>query len=85
MIGLKDGGFVLSWSSNGQDGSGYGVYAQRYAASGAAVGGEFRVNTETNGNQTDNTYGYGPTMAASADGGFVVAWPSNAPYQVSAT
>ena len=85
VIGLKDGGFVLSWSSNGQDGSGYGVYAQRYAASGAAVGGEFRVNTETNGNQTDNTYGYGPTMAASADGGFVVAWPSNAPYQVSAT
>ena len=27
-----DGDFVVSWQSNGQDGNGYGVYAQRYQA-----------------------------------------------------
>ena len=36
----------------GQDGSGWGVYGQRYNSSGVPVGGEFRVNTTTNGDQT---------------------------------
>lgn len=27
---LTDGGFVVTWQSNGQDGSGYGIYGQRY-------------------------------------------------------
>ena len=44
-----DGDFVLVWQSDGQDGSGLGVYARRYAASGAALGGEFLVNTTTAG------------------------------------
>ena len=42
-----DGDFVVAWQSNGQDGSGYGVYAQRFNAAGVAQGGEFRVNTYT--------------------------------------
>src|SRR4051794_35540633 len=46
-----DGDFVAVWASNLQDGSGYGVYAQRYNASGAAQDPEFRVNTFTPGNQ----------------------------------
>ena len=29
-----DGDFVIAWQSDGQDGSSYGVYAQRYTASG---------------------------------------------------
>ena len=29
---LSDGGFVITWQSLGQDGDGYGVYAQRYDA-----------------------------------------------------
>ena len=28
ITGLNDGGFVVSWRSGGQDGSGLGVYAQ---------------------------------------------------------
>ena len=40
-----DGDFVVAWQSDGQDGSGCGVYAQRYSAAGVAQGGEFRVNT----------------------------------------
>ncbi|MBC8116758.1 MAG: hypothetical protein H7062_20375, partial [Candidatus Saccharimonas sp.] len=46
-----DGDFVVVWSSFLQDGSGYGVYAQRYNRAGLAQGGEFLVNTTTANNQ----------------------------------
>src|SRR6185369_13282844 len=40
-----DGDFVVAWQSQGQDGSGYGVYAKRFTSAGAAAAGnEFRVN-----------------------------------------
>jgi Ca2+-binding RTX toxin-like protein len=70
VTALTDGGFVVAWRSLGQDGSGYGVYAQRYNAQGQPVGAEFRVNTVTASDQFE------PTVAALADGGFVVAWSS---------
>src|SRR5688572_1698217 len=44
-----DGEFVVTWSSDGQDGSGYGIFAQRYNAAGTASGTEFRVNAFTTG------------------------------------
>ena len=47
VTALNDGGFVVTWSSEGQDGSGYGIYGQRYAADGSPVGDEFRANTYT--------------------------------------
>ena len=65
------GDFVITWSSNGQDGSGYGVYAQRYNSSGAVQGGEFKVNTYTTSNQ------FSPSIAMDAAGDFVIAWQSN--------
>ena len=64
------GGFVVVWASDGQDGSAYGVFGQRYAASGAPLGPEFRVNTFTTGNQT------GPEVGADGAGSFVVVWQS---------
>ena len=70
VSGLGDGGFLVSWSSNNQDGSGYGVYAQRYNASGARVGEEFQVNTYTSNNQFE------PWVSSLAGGGFVVSWTS---------
>lgn len=70
IAGLADGGFVVSWASNLQDGSGYGIYAQRYDASGVAQGGESLVNSYTTGDQTD------PSIAALASGGYVVTWTS---------
>ena len=39
------GNFVVAWQSRGQDGSDFGVYAQRYGAAGQPLGTEFRVNT----------------------------------------
>jgi Ca2+-binding RTX toxin-like protein len=66
-----NGDFVVAWQSNGQDGNGYGIYAQRYNASGVVWGSEFRVNTTTANNQTM------PSAAMDADGDFVIAWESN--------
>jgi hypothetical protein len=37
---LTDGGYVIAWNSYAQDTSSWGTYAQRYTASGEAVGPE---------------------------------------------
>ncbi len=64
------GNFVIVWASAGEDGSGAGIFDQRYASDGSLQGGEFRVNTYTTGNQQ------APAVAAAAGGSFVVAWES---------
>ena len=46
-----DGDAVIVWQSAGQDGSGYGIYGQRFNAAGAKVGGEFQINTYTTNGQ----------------------------------
>jgi hypothetical protein len=63
--------FVVVWESAGQDGSGYGIFGQRYNASGARLGGEFRVNTYTPQDQE------AAVVAADRAGNFVVVWTSN--------
>ena len=65
-----NGDFVVVWRSLGQDGSVYGIFGQRYDASGTPLGGEFLVNTYTTNNQRD------PRVAAASNGSFVVAWQS---------
>src|SRR5262249_34562695 len=64
------GNYVVAWHSQDQDGSQFGIYAQRYNATGAPLGGEFRVNTYTINNQIL------PEVAMDAAGDFVVAWES---------
>jgi len=64
------GDFVIAWQSRFQDGSSYGIYAQRYNATGATQGIEFKVNTYTTSEQTL------PCMAMDATGDFVIAWQS---------
>lgn len=71
VIGLADGSFVVVWESDGQDGSGDGVYARRFAADGGALTAEFRINTATGDHQRL------PAIAALRDGGFVVVYDSN--------
>jgi hypothetical protein len=71
-----NGGFLVTWTDgvigNGNDGSGSGVYARSYNATGTALGGEFPVNTFTTSNQSN------PSAAMDADGDAVIAWQSNA-------
>jgi hypothetical protein len=64
----ESGGFVIAWQSDGQDGSEWGVYAQRYDANATPIGGEFRVNTTTAGAQAR------PAIAMSDAGEFVIVW-----------
>jgi len=66
------GNFVVVWNSYNQDGSIFGVYAQRIASTGAPLGGEFRVNTTTIGFQ------FLPSVASDSVGNFIVVWGSNA-------
>ena len=67
----SNGDFVVTWQSNGQDGSNYGIYGQRYNSSGVAQGGEFQVNTYTTSDQIF------PSVAMDSDGDFVVTWVSD--------
>jgi hypothetical protein len=64
------GDFVVVWESREQDGSAYGVFAQRFDAAGVPAGGEFRINLQTVFSQ------YTPKVAALAGGQFVVVWAS---------
>ncbi|HEY6508524.1 MAG TPA: DUF2341 domain-containing protein, partial [Vicinamibacterales bacterium] len=66
----SDGDFVVAWRSIAQDGSGSGIYAQRYNSSGVAQGGEFRVNSTTAGEQQH------PAVAMDINGNFMVVWAS---------
>lgn len=66
----SSGNFVVTWHSDNLDGSGFGVSAQRYAATGSPLGGEFRVNTHI------GTYQYLPSVASNPGGNFVVTWQS---------
>jgi hypothetical protein len=71
-VAVEDNGdFVVVWTSVGQDGSGEGVFGQRFASSGARLGSEFRANSYTPGDQGS------AAVASDADGDFVVVWNSN--------
>jgi len=65
------GNFVITWHSYQQDGSGYGVYAQRYDRRGNRLGSEFQVNTYTADHQA------APAAAIDASGNFVITWHSH--------
>ena len=64
------GNFVVVWTSDSQDGSGTGIFGQRFDAAGARIGGEFQVNTYTTGEQDF------PAVAMDAAGRFLVVWQS---------
>ena len=67
---LSNGDFVVTWTSDTQDGDGYGIYGQRYDANGNAISNEFQVNSNTTGHQQDSS------ITPLSDGGFVVTWQS---------
>jgi Ca2+-binding RTX toxin-like protein len=71
---LANGDYVVTWQSNAQDGSGYGVYAQLYSAAGDRIGAETQINTSTSGNQTD------AMITGLTDGGYLVTWSDAGSY-----
>ncbi|MGL5095861.1 MAG: hypothetical protein ACRDD1_09745, partial [Planctomycetia bacterium] len=68
-VAMDDAGvFVVTWTSENQDGDGYGIYAKLYEKSGDVRVDEFRVNDHTTGRQRYST------VAMDADGDFVVVY-----------
>lgn len=74
------GEFVVTWTSLGQDGSGRGIYGQRFSLAPADAsnpsgvvfaGAEFRVNTVTDGEQQSSS------VSVNQTGSFVIAWAGN--------
>jgi hypothetical protein len=63
-VAYHPGGFIAIWESDGQDGSGRGVFGR------SPSGVEFRVNTFVTGDQRD------PDVASNGSGEFVVVWTS---------
>jgi hypothetical protein len=67
---VTDGAFVVTWVSLAQDGSGTGVFGQRFASSGSPAGPEFAINTYV------TNYQLSPAVAMDDDGDFAVVWNS---------
>ncbi|WP_222940308.1 hypothetical protein, partial [Pantoea agglomerans] len=80
-VALDDGGYLLIWGSEGGDGDGSAIYAQRFDANDNRVGREFLVNTTTSGNQgtggdsVDATHIFDAVLTA--DGSVYVTWQSD--------
>lgn len=66
------GNQIVVWQSNGQDGSGFGVYGQWFDQAGDKLGSEFRINITTAGDQK------APSVAIDGSGRAIVAWQSDA-------
>ena len=70
VASLEDGGFFTAWTTQGQDGSSYGVYAKRYFANGTVLNDDFRVNTYITSEQSS------PAVAGLEGGSYVATWIS---------
>jgi hypothetical protein len=62
---------VAVYDCGGRDGDGKGIFGRRFASSGAAVGAEFQVNSQT------ILYQYDPQVAHDESDGFAVTWYSD--------
>lgn len=66
-----DGGFVVVWQSEGQDGDGWGIFAQSFDDDGSLAGPEIQVNATVAGDQR------APVVAHDHQGKFTIAWESS--------
>ena len=64
------GNFVVVWQSDGQDGSGFGVYARMFDTTGSPKGSEFIVNSNVTGDQCL------PDVSYDGSGSYIVTWQS---------
>ncbi|MFM7441753.1 MAG: beta strand repeat-containing protein, partial [Snowella sp.] len=70
VTALLDGGFFVTWQSENQDSSGWGIYGQRFDSTGNKIGSEFRINSQTANNQ------YAPSVTTLSNGEIIVTWNS---------
>ena len=70
ITNISENKFVVCWQSMGQDGSGFGIFAQIFDGQGQKIGSEFQVNSYTNGDQ------WFPSTTNISDNKFVICWQS---------
>jgi hypothetical protein len=68
LSSYPNGSLVVTWASYAQDGSEWGIFAQKYDDNGQRDGTEFQVNQTTPGSQRY------PSVATLGSLGFTVAW-----------
>ena len=66
VTGLASGAFVVTWDGPTPDGQGTAIFGQRYDPSGARLGAEFQISTDTRERS--------PTVARGRGDEFVVVW-----------
>ena len=71
LASFADGSMVVVWSSNGQDGDGWGAYGRVVSADGDFLTDEFQVNTYTTSEQTPSA------VVTFADDTFIVVFESS--------
>lgn len=73
IIGLDDGGFIVTWSGLTSDGQGHDIFVQRFDAGGAISGAATRLQG-MEGALLDQS----PQITMLEGGGYVVAWRGGA-------
>jgi hypothetical protein len=71
ITNLNNGKFLITWQSNWQDGSNYGIYGQMFNVDGSRFSQEFQVNTHSTDNQERSH------AAGLNDNKFIVIWASD--------
>ncbi|KHK00917.1 Flagellin protein FlaA [Desulfovibrio sp. TomC] len=74
---LGNGNLLVTWASNGQDGSGLGVYGQVLQKDGSKIGSEFRLNNTTPNDQQTSIQYVGNPLVALDDNRFAAVWSSD--------
>lgn len=75
-ITLENGNTLVTWASNGEDGSGLGVYGQLFDQIGNKVNSEFKLNDTTLNDQQTSISNSGNPLVALDDNKFAATWSS---------
>ena len=70
ITSLENNNYIVTWESNLQDGSAYGIYGQILDNTGNKIGNEFKINVNTNSEQQF------PSLSPLLNTNFVVVWES---------
>src|SRR5262249_26845510 len=72
VVSLPSGEFLVTWNSQGTDGSGAGVYGRSFDSTGVGIGDQFQIHALTTGDQWE------ARVAVLSGARFAVTWESNA-------
>ncbi len=74
---LENGNALVTWASQGQDGSGLGVYGQIIDQNGSKIGSEFKLNSTTLHDQQTSISNDGNPLVSLDNNKFAAVWSSD--------